>query len=151
MNRNVYRRIHDGAPVTEDEALDAFGVLKTGYGQWVALPLMMKDAAPGSQSVTLSDSDIAYEQMKIWDANAWRSPGSQTTIQQADSAQPVRLGDAATEYQRMIEHDQNAWRNPAPHTTTRHADSGDPAGLGDCDTEWRKMNERNANAWKTGV
>jgi hypothetical protein len=73
MNRNLYRRIHDGAPVTEDEALDAFGVLKSGYGQWVALPLMMKDAAPGSQSVILSDSDIAYEQMKIWDANAWRT------------------------------------------------------------------------------
>jgi hypothetical protein len=66
MNRSVYRRIHDGAPVTEDEALDAFGVLKSGYGKWIALPVMMKDGVPSSQSVTLSDSDIAYEQMKIW-------------------------------------------------------------------------------------
>ena len=151
MNRSVYRRIHDGAPVTEDEALDAFGVLKSGYGKWIALPVMMKDGVPSSQSVTLSDSDIAYEQMKIWDANAWRTPSGQTATPLADSAQPVQLGDAATEYQRMIEHDQNAWRNPVVRPTIRHADSGDPAGLGDAETEWRKMNERNANAWKTGV
>jgi hypothetical protein len=111
MNRNVYRRIHDGAPVTEDEALDAFGILKSGYGKWMSLPLMMKDGAPVSQNVTLSDSDIAYEQMKIRDANAWRNTGAQAGTYQADSAHSTQLGDAATEYERMKERDRNAWKN----------------------------------------
>ncbi len=120
MNRQTYVRASDGAPVTEDEALDERGVLRSGYKTWISLPLWQKDSATGPSSrmflhdsqekVTLSDSDLAYYRMVEYDQNAWRNPSGQTTTQQADSVQPVVLSDSETAWKAMVEFDQNAWK-----------------------------------------
>jgi hypothetical protein len=111
-------------PVTEDEALDANGALKSGYHAWVSVPLMLKDTAPGGQAgsttrmfvhdgqekVTLTDSETAYYQMVEFDQNAWRTPSGQTATPLADSTHPAVLSDSAAAWEAMVEHDQNAWK-----------------------------------------
>jgi hypothetical protein len=90
-------------------------VLKDG-GRF-RIPVLMRDAAiSGEKHLTadamMSDSDRAYAEMKIRDANAWRGGATPTITpdQIVDGGPEYARGIQDGAYEAMKERDRNAWR-----------------------------------------
>lgn len=104
----TYTRARDGALVTADEALDASGAIKSGYG--FKSPLMMRDHS--GQVTILDNGQDAYERRisDAWKGEAPPAPGTLITISDAIAARVQQRGISAAQaaYELRV---SDAWRS----------------------------------------
>lgn len=86
-------------------------------GERLRIPLLMRDASiSGEKHVmadsVMSDSDRAYAEMKIRDANEWRGGAAPAIAPQKiiDGGPEYARGIQDGAYEAMKERDRNAWR-----------------------------------------